>query len=169
LFEHFPSSPTLSSFIETTHGREFEHNLTNCLNLHLTRSQSFSSLSFESNAVLKRIEPFAFSNSSLPSIMIPQCVELLCLSYFSSWRSFSSNLGLKQIEARALNGTSVRSVVIPSTVYFITLIAFYPECQISLLDVSSCPEFEDGPQSAHGIQQLISDEFRDSVRVCVVF
>jgi hypothetical protein len=86
-----------------------------------------------------------FSVSS--DIEIPRTIEILGSSCF--WRceslsliSFESNSGLKRIEPRALGGTSVRSIVIPSTVCFIASNAFDPECQISLLDCSSCPEFE---------------------------
>jgi hypothetical protein len=87
-----------------------------------------------------------FSDSS--NIEIPRMIEIFgssCFSYCQSLSSisFESNPGLKRIEARALNGTSVRSVVIPSTVCFIASNAFHPECQISFLDGSSCPEFEE--------------------------
>jgi hypothetical protein len=86
-----------------------------------------------------------FSVSS--KIEIPQTIEIVgssCFSRFPSLSSisFESNPGLKRIEARALFGTSVLSVVISSMVYFIASTAFDPECQISLLDDRSCPEFE---------------------------
>jgi hypothetical protein len=91
----------------------------------------------------KLIRNFSISSN----IEIPRMIEILGSSSFSSCKSlssisFESNSQLKRIEARALNGTSVRSVVIPSTVCFIASNAFHPECQISFLDGSSCPEFE---------------------------
>jgi hypothetical protein len=49
---------------------------------------------------------------------------------------------LKRMEARALDGSSVRLVVILSTICFIASNAFDTECQISLLDGNSCPEFD---------------------------
>jgi serine/threonine protein kinase len=91
----------------------------------------------------KLIRNFSISSD----IEIPRTIAILGSSCFSrcealSSISFESNSGLKQIEARALNATSVHSVVIPSTVCFIASNAFDPECRLSLLDGSSCPEFE---------------------------
>jgi hypothetical protein len=51
---------------------------------------SLSSISFESNSQLTRIESNAFSVSSLQSIVIPSSVEILCSECFSFCESLSS-------------------------------------------------------------------------------
>jgi hypothetical protein len=107
----------------------------------------FSSISFDSNSGSKLIESYAFLRSSLQSIEILRSVEILCSSYFSSCESLSSisfetNSELKWIEALSLNGRYVHSIVILSTICLIASTAFHHQCQISLLDGSSCPEFE---------------------------
>jgi hypothetical protein len=82
---------------------------------------SFSSISFQSNSALQRIESFAFSRSSLQSIKIPRSVEILCSSCFSSCKSVSSisfepNSGLKRIESSAFSFASLYSMKIPRNV-----------------------------------------------------
>jgi hypothetical protein len=52
--------------------------------------RSLSSITFESDSRLTRIESFAFSSSSLQSIVISRSVEVLCSSCFSLWQSLSS-------------------------------------------------------------------------------
>jgi hypothetical protein len=52
--------------------------------------ESLSSISFESDSRLQRIESSVFSNSSLKSISIPRNVEILGSSCFSYCRSLSS-------------------------------------------------------------------------------
>jgi hypothetical protein len=79
----------------------------------LTIYWKLSSISFESNPVLKQIESSALSSSSLESIEIPRSVEIRCSSCFSNYQSLSSISfklisGLKRIKAQAFNGTSVR-------------------------------------------------------------
>jgi hypothetical protein len=87
-----------------------------------------SSISFESNSGLKRIESFAFSSSSLQSIVIPRSVEIICSSCFSfsklSSTSFGSNSRLKRIESFVFSSSSLQSIVIPRSVQFIDGSAF---------------------------------------------
>jgi hypothetical protein len=88
-----------------------------------SRCQSLSTLSFESNSKLDRIEGSAFSGcSSLKSICIPSSVRILCESCFSqcqslSTLSFESNSKLDRIEAQAFSEcSSLKSIFIPSSV-----------------------------------------------------
>jgi hypothetical protein len=69
--------------------------------------KSLSSITFESNSHLTRIESEAFYKSSLQSIMIPNNVEILGSSCFSNCKSGSvviveSNPQLARIESKAL-------------------------------------------------------------------
>jgi hypothetical protein len=80
-----------------------------------------SSISFESNSRLTRIESNAFSDSSLQSIVIPSTVQILgssCFFYCKSLSSisFESNSQLTRIESDAFSCSSLESIVIPSTV-----------------------------------------------------
>jgi hypothetical protein len=52
--------------------------------------ESLSSVLIESGSLLRRIEPEAFFNSSLPSIVIPRSVEIISSSCFSHCNSLSS-------------------------------------------------------------------------------
>jgi hypothetical protein len=83
--------------------------------------QSLSSISFEFNSQLTRIESNAFAFSSLQSILIADNVEILgsrCFSYCKSLSSisFESNSQLTRIESYAFFGSSLQSIIIPSTV-----------------------------------------------------
>jgi hypothetical protein len=85
--------------------------------------KSLSSISFESNSQLTRIESNAFSYSSLESIVIPSSVEILCSKCFSNCESlsslsFESNSRLTRIESHAFDGISC-PIVIPRTVLFV--------------------------------------------------
>jgi uncharacterized protein YuzB (UPF0349 family) len=109
--------------------------------------QSLSSITFESNSHLTRIESSAFSGSSLASIMIPNSVEILgsrCFSYCKSLSSitFESNSRLTRIESSAFSFSSLQSLVIPSTILFVASDAVDTDIQISLIDGDSCPEFD---------------------------
>jgi hypothetical protein len=69
--------------------------------------KSLSSITFESNSRLTRIESKAFYESSLQSILIPMNVEMLgskCFSYCYSLSSitFESNSRLTRIESEAI-------------------------------------------------------------------
>jgi hypothetical protein len=81
--------------------------------------RSLSSISFETESELTRIESGAFSYcSSLKSITIPRHVQILCSYCFSSCTSLSSisfeaESGLVRIEAGAFCYTSLLSVVVP--------------------------------------------------------
>jgi hypothetical protein len=95
-----------------------------------------SSITFESNSLLRRIESEAFSYSSLQSILIPSNVEILKSKCFSNCESLSSisfesnsqltaSLGIKVIPEEAFQSSRLISVVIPATVRIIEKRAFY--------------------------------------------
>jgi hypothetical protein len=91
--------------------------------------KSLSSISFESNSRLTRIESEAFSYSSLESILIPFDIEILGSSCFScchslSSLSFESNSRLTRIESHAFSSSSLESIVILRNVQFIDGSAF---------------------------------------------
>jgi uncharacterized protein YuzB (UPF0349 family) len=79
---------------------------------------SLSSISFESNSGLIRIESFAFSGSSLESIVIPSTVQIFGSSCFYSCESlssitFESNSHLTWIESEVFSYSSFQSIMIP--------------------------------------------------------
>jgi hypothetical protein len=83
--------------------------------------KSLSSITFELNARLTRIESKAFSHSSLQSILIPKNVEILGSKCFSSCKSlssitFESNSHLTRIESEAFSSSSLQSILIPQNV-----------------------------------------------------
>jgi hypothetical protein len=91
--------------------------------------KSLSSITFESNSHLTRIESAAFSYSSLQSILIPRNVEILesdCFSYCKSRSSisFESNSHLTRIESGAFSSSSLESILVPRSVQFIDGSAF---------------------------------------------
>jgi predicted transcriptional regulator len=107
-----------------------------------SKCKSLSSISFESNSRLKRIESSAFSESSLESIEIPQSVEILCSSCFSkcaslSSISFESNSGLKQIESYAFSESSLRSIEIPRSVEILCSSCFSKCASLSSISFES--------------------------------
>jgi hypothetical protein len=106
---------------------------------------SLSSLLFESESRLTRIEFSAFSSSSLESIMIPRNVEILCSSCFScceslSSISFESGSRLRRIEWRACDARYLRSIAIPPNLSFIDCEAFDTACTLTAVDCTSSPE-----------------------------
>jgi hypothetical protein len=83
--------------------------------------KQFHSISFEGDSGLMRIESFAFSSSSLRSIVIPCSVDILGLFPFSfgeslSSISFESPSHFKRLESSAFAFSSVQSIVIPCSV-----------------------------------------------------
>jgi hypothetical protein len=83
--------------------------------------ESLSSISFESNSRLLRIESYGFGESSLQSIVIPNIVEIIGSSCFRECKSlssisFESNSRLMRIKSDAFSGSSLQSIVIPNTV-----------------------------------------------------
>jgi hypothetical protein len=109
--------------------------------------ESLSSIIFEADSRLKRIESMAFSKSSLQSIVLPRSVEILGSSCFRKCESlssitFESESRLKRIAAQVLQNTNICSVVIPPTVSYIASDAFPEQCLISVLDCSSCPDLD---------------------------
>jgi hypothetical protein len=90
---------------------------------------SLSSITFESDSHLQRIEKSAFSSSGLKSIVIPSSVEVLCESCFSRCESlssitFESDSHLQRIEKSAFSWSGLKSIVIPHSVEFIDSSAF---------------------------------------------
>jgi predicted metal-binding protein len=91
--------------------------------------KSLSSISFESNSRLTRIESSAFSNSSLESIAIPRNVEVLGSSCFSGCKSlssisFESNSRLNRIESSAFQFSLLQSMEIPRSVEILGSLCF---------------------------------------------
>jgi hypothetical protein len=108
-------------------------------------SKSLSSISSESNSQLTQIESFAFSRSSLQSIVIPSTVQILgssCFSYCRSLSSISFDLPsqLKRKESRALFRTHLKDFI-PSAILFVAFDVILKRFQISIADRDSCPEF----------------------------
>jgi predicted metal-binding protein len=106
-----------------------------------------SSITFESNSQLTRIESFAFSRSSLQSIMIPSNVEILGSKCFSNCKSlssisFESNSLLTRIESFAFSSSSLQSILIPSSILFIASDAVETASQTRVVVGDSCPEFD---------------------------
>jgi hypothetical protein len=109
--------------------------------------QLLSSITFESNSRLARIESETFSYSSLRSIVIPSNVEILGSKCFYACQSLSSITfelpsRLTRIESEAFLYSSLRSIVIPSTILFLASNAVSTISQISLADGDSSPEFD---------------------------
>jgi hypothetical protein len=108
--------------------------------------RSLSSISFEPNSRLTRIESFAFSFSSLQSIVIPSTIQILGSKCFSNCRSlssisFESNSRLTGIESMAFDRQNL-FVVIPSTILFVAFDAIPNDFPISIADCDSCVEFD---------------------------
>jgi hypothetical protein len=98
--------------------------------------KSLSSITFESNSHLRRIESEAFSFSSLQSILIPSHVAIIgsgCFSFCESLSSvrFESNsqltpsVKLRIIPERAFSFSGLISIVIPATIRIVENRAFY--------------------------------------------
>jgi uncharacterized Fe-S cluster-containing radical SAM superfamily protein len=92
--------------------------------------QSLSSISFELDSRLARIDRFAFSDSALKSIVIPCNVEILGQSCFSNCKSlsslsFESNSRLTRIESNAFSESSLQTIVIPRSVTVLCSSCFY--------------------------------------------
>jgi hypothetical protein len=109
--------------------------------------KSLSSITFESHSRLTRIESFAFSFSSLQSILIPSNVEILgsrCFLYCLSLSSitFESNSRLTRIESEAFSYSSLQSILIPSSILYIASDAVEIGSQKWVIDGNSCPEFD---------------------------
>jgi hypothetical protein len=98
--------------------------------------RSFSSISFETDSELTRIESQAFWNCcSLKSITIPRHVQILCSQCFSNCRSLSSvsferKSELARIEIEAFDMTSLLFVVVPDNVSLIAGNALPTNCVV---------------------------------------
>jgi hypothetical protein len=82
---------------------------------------ALSSITFEANSRLTRIESKAFSKLLLQSILIPRSVEILyseCFfkCQFLSSISFESNSRLTRIESKAFSKSLLQSILIPQNV-----------------------------------------------------
>jgi hypothetical protein len=92
--------------------------------------KSLSSISFETDSELTRIESNAFADSSIQSITIPRHVQILCSSCFSACKSLSSisfetDSELTRIESKAFFCcSSLKSITIPQNVEFVDGSAF---------------------------------------------
>jgi hypothetical protein len=109
--------------------------------------KSLSSITFESNSHLTRIESEALLGSSLQSILSPWNVEIFgsrCFSFCQSLSSvtFESNSRLARIESDAFSQSSVQSILIPSTILFIASDAIEIGSQIRIMDSDCCSEFD---------------------------
>jgi hypothetical protein len=101
--------------------------------------KSLSSITFESNSRLTRIESEAFSESSLRSILIPNSVEILGSKCFYNIRSllsiiFESNSRLTRIESEAFSSSLLQSILIPKNVEILGSKCFF-NCE-SLLSIT---------------------------------
>jgi hypothetical protein len=106
---------------------------------------TLSSITFESNSLLTRIESEAFYGSSLQLILIPSNVEILGSSCFSNCKSllsitFESDSHLTRIESGAFYESSLESIVIPRNVQFMNGSAF-TDVTLSSISIESGNEF----------------------------
>jgi hypothetical protein len=127
---------------------------------------SLSSISFESNSQLTRIESSAFSSSSLQSILIPSIVQILGSGCFSSCKSLSSisfahSSQLTNIESLPFDRQNC-VVMIPSTIRFVAFDAIPNHFEISMADCDSCVEFDRWQQLR---ESGISVDFRRISRI----
>jgi hypothetical protein len=99
--------------------------------------KSLSSISFETDCELTRIESNAFSScSSLKSITIPRHVQILCSLCFShcdslSSISFETSSELTRIETGTFAATQLHLVVVPESTSFIAGDAFPRHCAVT--------------------------------------
>jgi hypothetical protein len=89
------------------------------------KCKSFTSVTFESNSKLHRIEESAFAQSGWRTIQIPASVEVLCKSCFSNCSSLTSvpfqpNSKLHRIEASVFTGTVVTDLLLPNSIHFLS-------------------------------------------------
>jgi predicted transcriptional regulator len=93
---------------------------------------------------VRAIRSKAFSNSSLPSIVIPQTVEIIgsvCFSDCKSLSSVSIESGslLRRIESSAFSFSSLSSITIPRTVEILGSVCFSSCKSLSSVSVESGP------------------------------
>jgi hypothetical protein len=82
---------------------------------------SLTTVTFESNSKLRRIESFPFRVSGLTTIEIPASVEVMCKYCFDKYKSltivtFESNSKLHQIEESAFAESGLKIIEIPVSV-----------------------------------------------------
>jgi hypothetical protein len=109
--------------------------------------KSLSSISFENDSRLRRIESDAFFASALESITIHRGVEILSSSCFSYCKSLSSisfeSSALSWIDSAAFAGTVLHFVLLPESVVFIAGDAFPRSCEVLTSNIDSCQEFNE--------------------------
>jgi hypothetical protein len=82
---------------------------------------SLTSVTFDANSRLSRLEHCAFSQSGLQSIHLPGSLEVICELCFSSCESlasvtFDSPSNLQRVEGNAFALTAVSDLIIPGCV-----------------------------------------------------
>jgi hypothetical protein len=90
---------------------------------------SLTSVTFESNSKLQRIEESAFTRSGLRTIQVPASVEVLCKDYFSKCKSltsvtFESNSILQRIEESAFAESGLTTIQVPAFVVVLCKLCF---------------------------------------------
>jgi hypothetical protein len=83
--------------------------------------RSLTSVTFESNSKLQRIEEYAFADSGLTTIQVPASVEVLCKKCFNCCISltsvtFESNSKLQRIEESAFTRSGLTTTQVPASV-----------------------------------------------------
>jgi hypothetical protein len=106
------------------------------------RCDLISSISFESNLRLIRIEHEAFIHSSLQSIIIPNSVEVIEADCFADCRSLESvfiesNSRLTRIGAAAFASSSLQSIIIPNSVEIVEFRCFANCRSITSISIES--------------------------------
>jgi predicted metal-binding protein len=153
LIRHFSKSSEIDI------GNNIEILESNCF----SNCKSLSSITFESNAHLTRIESKVFSFSSLQSVLIPRNVEILgsnCLSNCKSLSliSFESNSRLTRIESEAFSYSSLQSILIPWNVEILGLRCFRNCISLSSITFESnsrLTRIESGVFSSSSLQEIV--------------
>jgi hypothetical protein len=104
-----------------------------------TYLESLTSVTFESDSKLHRIDESAFHQSVLTSNIIPKSVEVLCNGCFYNCTSltsvtFESDSNLQRIEASAFHQNALTSVIVPNSVEIL-----YNECFYNCTLLTSVP------------------------------
>lgn len=119
--------------------------------------RSLTSVTFEANSQLSRLEKQGFYWREFPSVHIPRSVEVICESCFSgckslTWITFEANSRLSRLERQVFRWSGLRSIHIPRSVEMIDELCF-SNCR-SLLSVT----FEANSR----LSRLERQAFRDS-------
>jgi hypothetical protein len=87
--------------------------------------ESLTSVTFELNSKLQRIEEYAFIESGLRIIQVPASVEVLCKCCFAYCESltsvtFASNSQLQRIEEFAFQYSGLTDLLLPNSIHFLS-------------------------------------------------